>query len=96
MRIKMKVTSASPSGVMQSGQVYTVADETGRPFVDGGYATEVPEQATAAPTDEWTPDEEPDADEAAHEPEAAVEEVPEQATAAPQRRNPARTQERKG
>lgn len=87
MRIKMKVTSASPDGVLNEGKSYDVVDAKGKQLVAGGYATEV---AVAPPQ----PEEEVAAeDEAPIEPETATEPEPEVAVAPPQR-NPSRSRTR--
>lgn len=105
MKIRMKVTSAGPGGVMNAGWDYTVSDEQGGLLVAGGYATEVVEAPVeAAPVTTSTSGSEgvtvmletATAEEATAE-EATVE-APEDATAKPQRRrNPAKPKEtRKG
>lgn len=91
MRIKMKVTSAGPDGVLNEGKIYDVVDKKGRQLVDGGYATEEraqppPETAEAPPE---VPEEAP-ADTTVPEPEVATVTAPETAEAPPARRSPAK------
>lgn len=46
MRIQMLTTSASPSGVRQEGQVYTVEKKEGEALIRGGFACKPGEQSS--------------------------------------------------
>ena len=86
MKIRMKVTSAGPDGVLNEGKVYDVDDARAKGLVAGGYATE---EAAAPPVEAPAP-------EATAEVEEATVEAPETATAPAQRRSPSNRGARRG